>query len=83
MVTRHTAARLGGRKTWDYSTNTVVATVANLLLLDTSLLSQAGIIHYSQLLTLQHSTKLVCVFFKSIFQSSDHHTIGVGSKFEV
>ena len=30
--------------------------VAFLLLLDTTLLSQAGITHYSQLLTLQHST---------------------------
>ena len=42
--------------------STVLATVAFLLLLDTSLLSQAGITHYSQLLTLQHSTKLL--FFK-------------------
>ena len=36
--------------------------MAFLLLLDTSLLSQAGTSHYSQLLTLQHSTKLL--FFK-------------------
>ena len=39
--------------------STVLATVAFLLLLDTSLLSQASITHYSQLLTLQHSTKLL------------------------
>ena len=53
------------RKTWAYPMNTVLATVAFLLLLDTSLLSQGGITHYSQQLTLQHSTKLlfVCVFF--------------------
>ena len=43
--------------------STVLATVAFLLLLDTSLLSQAGITHYSQLLTLQHSTKVLFVFF--------------------
>ena len=35
-----------------------MATVAFLLLLDTSLLSQGGTMHYSQQLTLQHSTKL-------------------------
>ena len=40
-----------------------MATVAFLLLLDTSLLSQAGITHYSQLLTLQHSTELLFVCF--------------------
>ena len=34
-----------------------------LLLLHTSSLSQAGITHYSQQLTLQHSTKLLFVFF--------------------
>ena len=55
------------RKTWAYTVSTVLATVAFLLLLDTSLLSQAGITHYSQLLTLQHSTKLLFFFFfKSI-----------------
>ena len=42
----------------------VLATVAFLLLLDASWLSQAGITHYSQLLTLQHSTKLLLFFFK-------------------
>ena len=48
--------------------NTLSATVAFLLLPDTNLLPQAGITHYSQLLTRQHSTKLflvcvcVCVF---------------------
>ena len=36
---------------------------AFLLLLHTSLLSQAGITHYSQQRTLQHSTKLLLVFF--------------------
>ena len=36
------------RKTWAYPMSTVLATVAFLLLLDTSLLSQAGITHYSQ-----------------------------------
>ena len=45
--------------------STVLATVAFLLLLDTSLLSQAGTTHYSQILTLQHSTKLFYfIFFK-------------------
>ena len=48
-----------GRETWAYSTNTVLATVAFLLPLHTNLLSQAGITHYSQLLTLQHTTKLL------------------------
>ena len=38
----------------------VLATVAFLLPLHTNLLSQAGITHYSQLLILQHSTKLLC-----------------------
>ena len=33
-----------------YPANTLLVTVAFLLLLDTNLLSQAGIIHYSQLL---------------------------------
>ena len=46
--------------------STVLATVAFLLLVDTSLLSQAGTTYYSQLLTLQHSTKLLFFFFKSI-----------------
>ena len=45
--------RLGiyGRETWDYPTNTVsgFTTVAFMLLVDTKLLSQAGITHYSQL----------------------------------
>ena len=36
---------------------------AFLLLPDTNLLPQAGITHYSQLLTRQHSTKLLLVFF--------------------
>ena len=52
-----------GRKTWLYPTNTFSATVAFLLLPDTNLLPQAGITHYSQLLTRQHSTKLLLVFF--------------------
>ena len=43
------------RKTWACPVSTVLATVAILLLLDTSLLSQAGTTYYSQLLTLQHS----------------------------
>ena len=38
-----------GRKTWAYPTNTLSATVAFLLLLDTNLLQQPGITHYSQL----------------------------------
>ena len=58
------------RKTWACPMSTVLATVAFLLLLDTSLLSQAGTMHYSQLLTLQHSTKLLHL------QSSDHHMRG-------
>ena len=37
------------RETWAYPLNTVLATVAFLLILDTNLLSQAGITHYSQL----------------------------------
>ena len=40
------------RKTWAYPTSTVSASVAFLPLLDTSLLSQGGITHYSQQLTL-------------------------------
>ena len=51
-----------GRKTWAYPMNTLFATVAFLLLLDTNLLPQAGSTHYSQLPTLQHSTKLLCFF---------------------
>ena len=51
------------RKTWACPMSTVLATVAFLLLLDTSLLSQAGTSHYSQLLTLQHSTKLLLLFY--------------------
>ena len=35
-----------GCETWAYPTNTLLATVAFLLLLDTNLLSQAGITHY-------------------------------------
>ena len=54
------------RETWLYPTNTLSATVAFLLLPDTNLLPQAGITHYSQLLTQQHSTKLL-VFFIFIF----------------
>ena len=50
------------RKTWACPMSTVLATVAFLLLLDTSLLSQAGTTHYSQLLTLKHSTKLLFFF---------------------
>ena len=52
-----------GRETWVYPTNTLLATVAFLLLPDTNLLPQTGITHYSQLLTRQHSTKLLLVFF--------------------
>ena len=51
------------RNTRAYPMSTVLATVAFLLLLDTSLLSQAGITHYSQQLTLQHSTKLLFVSY--------------------
>ena len=51
------------RETWIYPMNTLSATVAFLLLSDTNLLPQAGITHYSQLLTRQHSTKLLLVFF--------------------
>ena len=54
----HQLDQTHGCKTWAYPTNTVLATVAFLLLLDASLLSQMDITHYSQLLTLQHSTKL-------------------------
>ena len=43
---------------------------AFLLLLDANLLSQAGITHYSQQLTLQHSTKLLFVFFFFLSLSS-------------
>ena len=50
-----------GRKTWVYPMNTLSATVAFLLLPDTNLLPQAGITHYSQQLTRQHSTKLFLV----------------------
>ena len=46
-------------KTWAYPMSTVLATVAFLPLLYTSLLSQGGIMHYSQQLTLQCSTKLL------------------------
>ena len=52
-----------GRETWVYPMNTLSATVAFLLLPDTNLLPQAGITHYSLLLTRQHSTKLLLVFF--------------------
>ena len=54
-------------ETWVYPTNTLSATVAFLLLPDTNLLPQAGITHYSQLLTRQHYTKLLLVFFYFIF----------------
>ena len=56
-----------GRETWVYPTNTLSATVAFLLLPDTNLLPQAGIMHYSQLLTRQHSTKLLFFFFFFFF----------------
>ena len=52
-----------GCETWVYPTNTLSATVVSLLLPDTNLLPQAGITHYSQLLTRQHSNKLLLVFF--------------------
>ena len=45
-----------------------LATVAFLLLVDASLLSQGGFMHYSQQLTLQHSTNLLFFFF-SFFKS--------------
>ena len=45
-----------GRETWLYPTNTLSAF---LLLPDTNFIPQAGITHYSQLLTRQHSTKLL------------------------
>ena len=54
------------RKTWAYLMSTVLAIVAFLLLVDSSLLSQGGFMHYSEQLTLQHSTKLLFVFFKQI-----------------
>ena len=50
------------RKTWAYPVSTVLATVAFLLILHTSLLSQVGITHYSHRLTLQHSTKLLFIY---------------------
>ena len=56
-----------GRETWVYPTNTLSATVAFLLLPDTNLLPQVAITHYSQLLTRQHSTKLLLVFFYVFF----------------
>ena len=56
-----------GRETWLYPTNTLSATVAFLLLPDTNLLPQVAITHYSQLLTRQHSTKLLLVFFVCLF----------------
>ena len=64
-------------KSWAYPMSTVLAPVAFLLLLDTSLLSQGGFMHYSQQLTRQHSTKLLffCLFVCFCFflsQSSDH-----------
>ena len=52
------------RKTWAYPMSTVLAIVVFLLLVDTSLPSQGGFMHYSQQLTLQRSTKLLSVFFK-------------------
>ena len=52
-----------GRETWLYPTNTLSATVAFLLLPDINLLPQVAITHYSQLLTRQHSTKLLLVLF--------------------
>ena len=55
------------RKTWAYPMSTVLATVAFQLLVDTSLLSQGGFMHYSQQLTLQHSTKLYFVFYSYLF----------------
>ena len=58
-----------GRETWVYPMNTLSATVAFLLLPDTNLLPQVAITHYSQLLTRQHSTKLLLVFFFSSFFS--------------
>ena len=52
---------------WAYPTNTLLAAVAFLLLLDTNLLPQAGSTHYSQLPTLQHSTKLLRFFLFLLF----------------
>ena len=69
-----------GRETWVYPTNTLSATVAFLLLPDTNLLPQAGITHYSQLLTRQHSTKLLLVsFFFFFFFKVD---LSLSSKFQ-
>ena len=56
--------------------STALTTVAFLLLLDTSLLSQAGIMHYSQQLTLQHSTKVLFFFFLIFLVD-----LGLSSKF--
>ena len=47
----HQLGQAYSRQTWAYTTSTVLATVAFLLLPDTSLLSQVGITHYSQQLT--------------------------------
>ena len=58
---RHQLGLAYGHETWLYPTNTLSATVAFLLLPDTNLLPQAGITHYSQLLTRQHSTKLLSI----------------------
>ena len=69
------------RKTWANPMSTVLASVAFLLLLDASLLSQAGITQYSQQLTLQHSTfyfyfGFYFLIFLSLLQSYDHHMKG-------
>ena len=66
-----------GRETWVYPTNTLSAAVAFLLLPDTNLLPQAGITHYSQLLTRQHSTKFLLVFFIYFFKVN----LSLSSKF--
>ena len=58
-----------GCETWAYPTNTLLATVSFLLLQDTNLFPQAGITHYSQLLT--HST---CA------QSSSYQKAHVGGR---
>ena len=49
LATAHKLGLAYSRETWAYPLNTVLATVAFLLILDKNLLSQAGITHYSQL----------------------------------
>ena len=68
----HQLGLADGHETWAYPTNRFSATVALVLLLDTNLLPQAGITHYSQW---QHSTKLLCKKRKNV-------NLSLSSKFQ-